>query len=126
MRSTFSQRHLLILVGTLSLVGTALAGQPMPIGVTPSSSSYVSRANVPGHEIMSAAGPTMNILFDRLDTNSNQLIDPHEAKASKLISSHFAQIDTNHDLQISASEFAAFEQRWTQAQEKTGSDPSFR
>ncbi|MEJ2645555.1 MAG: hypothetical protein P8180_11590 [Gammaproteobacteria bacterium] len=126
MRKPFVHRQLLAFAGPLLLAGVAWAGQSMHLGVTPSSGSYVSRANVVGHEMMGAAGPTMNILFDRLDTNSNQSIDRQEAKASKLISTHFAEIDTNHDLQISPSEFAAFEQRWTRAQEKDIAQNAFR
>jgi len=79
------------------------------IGVPPQPGDYTTRSNDPGHANAGAGGVTEGFAFSQLDTNDDGVIDEHEAKASKSLHDDFGKVDSNHDMQISPSEFAAFE-----------------
>lgn len=66
-----------------------------------------------------AQGAAETFAFSRLDTNRNFRISRSEAAASEPLAQHFEQVDQNHDLQITPSEFSAFEVEQMRAQQKT-------
>ncbi len=93
--------------------GTNRAGTAQPHGVSGMPDETVSPVAV-------AADVATDVVFHKLDTNSNNLIDRYEAKASKDLDQHFGQIDTNHDYQISPSEYFAYETRKAESEESGG------
>ncbi len=52
-----------------------------------------------------------SILFARLDSNDNAILDRSEAAGWTPLDAHFAQADRNHDLQIGRAEFDAYRRR---------------
>lgn len=113
----------LLLLGTW-VAGPALAADAAHIDITPEGGSYGTRTNQPGNRSTDASGVAASFAFQRLDTNRNLTISRSEAEGSDALAAQFSQVDSNHDFQITPSEFRAFEIQQMRAQQKPGSAPS--
>ena len=102
-----------VFAGSVALVvsvGAAGASSQKKLDITPARDSYATRANEGGHAY-NPTGTGVDMTFTHLDANSNLILDRYEAAASKELKEHFAQVDKNHDEQISPAEYQEFERQ---------------
>lgn len=107
------------LVIALASPQVTTAEQAPALDLTPPDTSYVTRTDEAGNRSAEAQGTAATFAFSNLDTNRNMSISRSEAAASEQLRDQFDQVDSNHDFQITPSEFSAFEVQEMRAQQQT-------
>lgn len=79
------------------------------VAITTLASSLVSAKDVLPHNIpVIASTASVNIQFEQLDTDKDNLLSLVETEASKVIHDAFTKIDINSDAAISKDEFTNY------------------